>query len=388
MSLINQMLKDLEAREDRTDHDRRPEHVYQDLSSVPAPVVRSKRPWLLGVLVALIAAGAGLYIWQPGRDGMNSTAARPDAVSPVSEPMNSAPVQARAVPSAAEQTPATVTANTDRTEVAVASVAPTVNEPPAATSPAPAVSSPRRTGSGAVSATPKRSPPSPAARTPVKRPVPAPRKRTATVAATEATVVEKTVLLLTPSERAETRYREALRFLQQGRPADVEVSLKAALAADAAHIKARELLAGTMLQQGHWREAQDLLQQGIKAVPRHVPFVQLLARIQVERGQETQALALMEQAAPLAQQDAAYLSFLATLYQRAGRHTEAAEVYAQAVRLRPQEGRWWLGLAISLEAKQDYAAAINSYQRAIGSGVLNGKPLQYAHQRLSALQDN
>ena len=384
MSLINQMLKDLEAREDRGAHDHRPEHVYQDLSSVPTPAVRSKRPWLLGVLAAAIAAGAGLYLWQPGRDGINSTAALPDAASPVSTPMNSATAPAQAAPSAAKQPPTTGTASIDRTKVAAASVAPTATKPPTAISPTP---SPRRKGGDTVSVRPKTSPP-PAVRKSVKRPASAPRRRTVTIAATEAAVVDKKVLPLTPRQLAETKYREALGFLEQGRRADVAVSLKAALAADATHVKARELFVGTMLQQGHWRDAQELLRQGIKAVPRHSQFVQLLARIQVEHGQEAQALALMEQGAPSAQQDPAYLSFLATLYQRAGRHGDAAKVYAQAVGLRPREGRWWLGLAISLEAKQDYAAAINSYQRAIGSGVLNGKPLQYAHQRLSALQDN
>lgn len=388
MSLINQMLKDLETREDRGAHDRRPEQVYQDLSPVPTPAARAKRPWLLGALAMSIAAGAGLYLWQLGRDGMNSTAALPDAASPVSGPMNSASVPVPAAPSAAEQKPASLTSSIDRTEVAVASVAPTADAPSRATPSTPAVSSPRRKGSAAVSVKPKRSPSPPAARTPVKRRAPAPRKRSAAIAATDTTVVDKKVLPLTPGQLAETKYREALGFVQQGRLADAAVRLKAALAADAAHIKARDLFVGTMLQQGRWREAQELLQQGIKAVPRHPPFVQLLARIQVERGQEAQALALMEQGAPSAQQDPAYLSFLATLYQRAGRHGDAAKVYTQAVGLRPQEGRWWLGLAISLEAKEDYAAAINSYQRAIGSGVLNGKPLQYARQRLSALQDN
>ena len=386
MSLINQMLKDLEAREDRTERDRRPEGIYQDLSSVSPPAARSKRPWFLGVFAVLVAAGAGLYLWQQGHDGTGATATLSGAASPVSEPVNAPTAQAQAVPSADNQTPTTAVANADRTEVAVASVAPTTNEPPTATSPAPRALSPVAQGRDAVSATAKSLPPSRRARKPAKRP--APRKRTAAVAPIDNTVVAKEVIPLSPQQRAETKYREAVAMMQQGRLADVEENLKAALVADAAHIKARELLAGAMLQQGHWRQAQDLLQQGIEAVPRHLPFVQLLARIQVERGHEAQALALMEQTAPAAQQDAAYLSFLATLYQRADRHADAAKAYSQALQLRPQEGSWWLGLAISLEAKQDFAAALNSYRRAIGSGALNGKPLQYAHQRLRALQDN
>jgi MSHA biogenesis protein MshN len=199
-------------------------------------------------------------------------------------------------------------------------------------------------------------------------------------------VMDKRVKPFSLNEKAESEYRRAADLLQKGRMADAEKHLRLALSVDAAHTPARELLAGLMLQQGHWREAQQLLEQGIDAVPAHYPFAQLLARVHVEHGADHKALAVMEGSRRAGAENPEYVAFLAALYQRAGKHAEAVKSYSEAVTLNPQEGRWWLGMGISLEAVQDRDAAGAAYQRAINSGVLDDRLLQYARQRLAVVQ--
>ena len=199
-------------------------------------------------------------------------------------------------------------------------------------------------------------------------------------------VMDKRVKPFSPNEKAESEYRRAADLLQKGRMTDAEKHLRLALSADAAHTPSRELLAGLMLQQGHWREAQELLEQGIDAVPAHYPFAQLLARVYVEHGAEQKALAVMEASRRAGANNPEYVAFLAALYQRAGKHVEAVKTYSEAVTLNSQEGRWWLGMGISLEAVQDRDAAGAAYQRAINSGVLDNKLLQYARQRLAIVK--
>jgi MSHA biogenesis protein MshN len=199
-------------------------------------------------------------------------------------------------------------------------------------------------------------------------------------------VMDKRVKPFSPNEKAESEYHRAADLLQKGRMADAEKHLRLALGADAAHTPSRELLAGLMLQQGHWREAQELLEQGIHAVPAHYPFAQLLARVHVEHGADHKALAVMEASRRAGAENPGYVAFLAALYQRAGKHAEAVKTYSEAVTLNPQEGRWWLGMGISLEVVQDRDAAGAAYQRAINSGVLDDKLLQYARQRLAIVK--
>jgi MSHA biogenesis protein MshN len=200
------------------------------------------------------------------------------------------------------------------------------------------------------------------------------------------TVMDKKMKPLSSSEKAEDEYRRAADLLQKGRMADAVKHLRLALNADAVHTPARELLAGLMLQQGHWHEAQELLEQGIGAVPAHYPFAQLLARVHVEHDADHKALAVMEGSRRAGAENPEYVAFLAALYQRAGKHAEAVKTYSEAVALNPQEGRWWLGMGISLEAVQDRDAAGAAYQRAINSGVLDDRLLQYARQRLAVLK--
>jgi len=200
-------------------------------------------------------------------------------------------------------------------------------------------------------------------------------------------VVEKRLKPLSTQERAEGAYRQATRSLQQGRTAEAESRLRTALAANPAHLSARNLLVGVALKNGRWQEAQKLLEEGIRLAPQHYPFVQLLARIHIKQGHESQALAQLEGTREYATTDPDYQALLATLYQRVGRHAEAVMTYQRAVSLRPQEGRWWLGMAISLEAERSWQNAAQAYQRATVSGTLDENLLQYAQQRLAVVKN-
>ena len=392
------MLRDLEARKSPAPSSPGPRLVFQDLSSVPKDPVRRTRSLWIALPALLIVGGAslGIYAWQPWNKTINATTTRSSGLAP--EP--------NATASAATSAPVR--------EEARNNVEPNVLAKTASSSKSKSISAnnresrnslPKAEPKTVVAATVKKPPSKPIKPSaPVKRQTkvstltsaekPVQRRKTAAIppvarkiAATgESQAVEKKIRPLTAQERAETAYREALNYLQQGRRTDTENSLKLALGADAAHIKARELLAGVMLQQGHWRDAQDILKQGIAVVPGHYAFVQLLARVQVEHGDESSALALMERSAAQARQDPGYLSFMATLYQRAGRHAEAVKAYRGAIQMSPRQGRWWLGLAISLEAEQNHAAAADAYERAMRNGGLDRTSLRYAQERIAALK--
>jgi MSHA biogenesis protein MshN len=216
----------------------------------------------------------------------------------------------------------------------------------------------------------------------------APRIASAGVEAESDTArVDKKITPLTPEQQAESSYRQAANLLQQGRKEDAEQHLRSALTAHPEHIKARELLAGLELQNGRWREAQQDLEQGLAKVPAYYPFAQLLARVYVDHGSDQKALAVMESSRQAGARSPDFMAFLAELYRRSGKHAEAIKAYAEAINLNPQEGRWWLGMGISQEASQDWKAASEAYQRAIGSGRLDDNLMQYAKQRLTITQN-
>ncbi|MHB8535919.1 MAG: tetratricopeptide repeat protein [Sulfuricaulis sp.] len=204
---------------------------------------------------------------------------------------------------------------------------------------------------------------------------------------TDTGVMDKKVKPLTPAERAESEYREAVDLLQKGHEAEAKQHLRAALEDSATDTRARELLAGLLVQSGHWREAEQILEQGIGKVPAYYPFAQLLARVYVDHDADRKALTVMERSREAGAGNADYMAFLAALYQRAGGYTEAINAYSAAIKLNPGDGRSWLGLGISFEGNQDWKDAGAAYQRAIESGVLDDKLLRYTRQRLAVVKN-
>lgn len=405
MSLINKMLQDLEARQGASSNDQR---VYQDLRPVPRTRIRGRRR-ALGILLAAVTVGGPAAFYVSANLRPTPPESRPTALTQNTPP--AADIRAVAVKEAAvaepevgktaaegsfggesgnrvaSPTPADAGHPTSPTALTGDAVAALETGSTESTGAVPAKApTPAARGVADRSAEPAGTRPRLPDRTEVAK---ADRRRptdqaVTTPAGTES--LDKKIRPLTPRETAEDQYRRAARLIEQGRREEAASALRGAVAADAGHHPARELLAGLELQQGRWRAAEELLEAGLRESPQHYAFAQLLARVRVEHGAEEQALAVLEAAAPHAGRDPGFLSFLAALYQRAGRNAEAARTYRQAVALRDNDSRAWLGLAIALEAEGQHRPAADAYRRARAVGGLAPALDNYASQRLAALK--
>ena len=392
MSLINQMLRDIESRQEQAPGAPRPvpvKPIYHDLRPAARGTGRSRRAGLL------VIAGIG-------------------AAALVTSVYYIAPhVSLPGTPRTAKEQASAYPASTASTELpaakSVAAVAPTVAPtpepetivvPPPVAVPSPAAEQPAIDRESSPAAAPVQvvvTAPAvtEAPRSPVPSANPAPQKSviadkpkvgTDAVDGVEAGAIDKRMRPLTVEEKAEGAYRQAVRSLEHGRSGDAGRQLQQALSVDPQHVRARELQVALALKNGRTREAQQLLEEGMRLAPKHYPFAQLLARIHVEHGAEPKALALLEQAAPMAASDADYMSLLAALYQRQGRHADAVAAYRRTVEIRPDDARAWVGLGISLEMEQEPDAARASYQRARDLGNLPLALSRHASQRLAQLK--
>ncbi len=357
MSLINNMLLDLEARPASLAPEAAARPIYQDLhaaNSAPPSAPRARRSLVL-TLLGVTAAALGGWLWPSPTAISYPVVTAP--VAPVTALIESLPD----APPTPEITPPPTTAGR------VADPAPAVAVEAPQLSVVTEVTPPQRIKTRLVSSPP---------------PTPAPEP----VKVAPVTVI-KTQRVVSAAEHAQDAHQEGQRrYAEQNYP-EAERLWRSALDFDAQQRQSRAQLATLLLAAGRNADAQALLEQGVALVPDHPEFALMLARIQLERGQETEALMMLEQAASHTAGDVDINAFIAALQQRAGQHAQATQRYRQVLVTRPLEGRWWVGLAISLEAQQDWPAARAAYARAIDA-QLTPELTRYAGQRLAALRNH
>jgi len=366
VSLINQMLQDLEQRRSAAGHQAA---VFQGLSGSATPGTRRGRVTLVmgGAILGLtVALALSLYGRGQPVSAMHVAAPAPQPAAIPAQAPDAAPasvVPEPSIPQVVASAPVHVAAETADVEPA-----PVSSEPAAPTAP-------RESEKESGTPPPPRSSDVTVAVAPIQKAAP-------------AAVVKKRARPLTRAELAELDYGKAVSELQAGHQALGESTLRAALAHDPGHIKARELLVGLLIRGGRIDEAGGLLRQGLEFYPGHTPFAKLYARILVEQGNVAGAVKVLDGALPDVAMEPDYHAFRAALYQRLKQHSRAVAIYRQVVKARPDAGVWWMGLAISLEAQGEASDALQAFRRAAVSGGLNADLQKYVQGRMVALNAN
>ncbi|WP_297528109.1 tetratricopeptide repeat protein [Thiohalobacter sp.] len=360
MSLVNQMLRDLEQR--RGDA-AAAVHTLEGLRAAPANGPEAGLRWPIALAgLGLIAAAAAVGWWLASADEAAPGTASPASIQVASPAAVPATTRAETMPENAQLAASDAGAD---------SAAP--QEPAAGNDQVPA-------GTPGPADRPEAAAPAPTAgdATP-KAPV-----RVREAAPTPAPAMRKSVHTPTPAEQAEAAYADAVRAFGRGQLGQVEAALQRALAADPDHVRARETLAGVLVHQGRLAEAERVLAEGLARNPTRPGLARLQGRLLAERGQDAAAIGVLEGALPEAGNDAGYLALLAGVYQRSGRAADAVAAYRGALALLPDRGPWWMGLGLSLESLGDSAGAREAYGRALQTR-LQPRIEQYVRQRLAVL---
>lgn len=110
--------------------------------------------------------------------------------------------------------------------------------------------------------------------------------------------------------------------------------------------------------------------------------VELKAKSLVNQGKVSQALDLLQSVSPPIEQYPDYHAFIAALYQRQGLPAMAAELYKRLLVLNPDKGAWWVGLGIALESLGHMQQAQNAYIHAENAGNLNPELRAYIQSKM------
>ena len=394
MSLINQMLQDLDAR--RADTAGTMPHGEQ-IRAVPERRRNTHLAWWL--VLALTVALAGLLAWLLLRPAPTPVASKQEApprlplkldtdmtidASHASASVTGAVLQATAAPTSPADTAATAQA-------------PEIPPQPDPVTPAvpdhvvvaPAAKTPRQNPATTRNADSTESRLQPALPDTVKASAAAkPPMATQPVKSSDklmAVTGKKQYRELTPQQQAENEYRKAILLLQQGKAAEASDGLQAVLRLDPQHVGARQALIGVLLDEKRTDNAIRIAREGLELDLHQPGLAMILARLQLEKGDLHPAIDTLQRTLPYAADHADYQAFLAALLQRDGKHKQAIEHYLQALQKAPQNGVWWMGLGISLQADQRLAEAREAFMRAKATSALSPELLAFVDTRLGQL---
>ncbi len=353
MSVINKMLRDLDARRAEGAAPGHPRQAgpagtlgtVSVPSSAQRPVARLGR-WLLPLLLLLVASIAAAWYL-----GLGETSPPPAALLvTVIEAPAMAPAPSASAPESAASAPA------EAPEVA-AEVRPAVESEP---------------------------------------PVLRKKNRQAETASSEAPAAKK----------KETSDRKPVAPARADTLASVPVQPAAAATAPLPPVAASVPLANTAPQrrqtaaqetlaqaQAMWSAgsrdaAVDVLREAVVAVERAQPAdVTLLAqlvreqvRMELALGRPGAVLALLSRLEPVLSGQADLWAVRGNAAQRLGRHQESVQAYLAALHLRPGEPRWMLGAAVSLAALGQLEAAAQQAEQARALGPVSPEVLTYLRQ--------
>lgn len=206
-------------------------------------------------------------------------------------------------------------------------------------------------------------------------------KSTTPIATSSAMVKE-----VSAQQRAEGEYRQATVYQQQGRVNEAIQVLDNALKSDPMHSAARQLKISLLLEAKRHDDAIRELKLGLVNEPGQLNFSMILARLLVERAKLNEAIEVLQKNQGLAQDRADYLAFLAALQQKTGHHKDAIQLYRQALKKHSQNGVWWMGLGISLQADGASQDAIEAYKQAKLQSGLSSELQAFVDQKIGQLQ--
>lgn len=186
------------------------------------------------------------------------------------------------------------------------------------------------------------------------------------------------------------QYQSALTAAEGGQYQVAIDTLSQLIKIDPSYTVARGSLAALLIDQGRQlSKATRIIDEGLALNPDYLPFIELKARIMTIEGKIKPALVLLQSMSPSIEDNPEYHAFIAALQQRSNNNLLASSIYKKLVLVNPNNGGWWLGLGVSLERLGERKQARDAYTKAMTEGHLSAESLSYLQSRLRVLgEDN
>lgn len=206
-------------------------------------------------------------------------------------------------------------------------------------------------------------------------------KVNAETAAENGGVVNKHVR---PEQEVNVLIQKAVDHEQKGRLSEGLATLRQALVTYPQSEDARQLLVAYLFENKQEAEAVTLLQAGIKRYPDQSGLSKSLAKWQLSRSQPEAVLSTLKPVMSAFAQDAETQWMMAIAYQQLSQHQAAVPHFERAIAFRPGQAQWIVAYAISLQAIGRNDQALQQLQSVQGL-PLSDRLSDFVSQRIRQL---
>jgi len=184
---------------------------------------------------------------------------------------------------------------------------------------------------------------------------------------------------------AEQKMTKAEELILDNKPAKAEKLFEEVLMLTPNNKAARKQLAALWFGRTSYQSALNLLSQGIALDQNDSEFRLMQARIYLSQGDNKRAYQVLQSFEQ--SNDVEYLVTLANVAQQLAKYQQAILSYQHLASLQPKEARWWLGLAVAFDSNGQYKLAAPAYQSAVNLDNLSSSAMQFAKRRLQELEE-
>jgi MSHA biogenesis protein MshN len=151
------------------------------------------------------------------------------------------------------------------------------------------------------------------------------------------------------------------------------------------NLKTRKKLASLHFAQGNYIQSKHLLVQGIELHPTKSDLRLMLARLLMVQKESSQAMKTLAEFQPSGDNQTEYLAYRAALAQQFKQTTLAKSDYQTLTDIESDNAKWWLGLAIAEDQLGEMNLALQAYNRASSLGQLDRSVHEFIQQRITIL---
>lgn len=188
---------------------------------------------------------------------------------------------------------------------------------------------------------------------------------------------------LTPDELAKQKISLAEKALAAKKVSTAEKLFEEAVIIRPHDSQTRQKLAALWYGRKAYNNATNLLSQGIAIDEKNASLRELKARIHLTQRQPTAALNTLK---PLADfENEQYQVMLANTAQQLQENDIAAKAYKVLITMQPDKGRWYLGLAVLYDKNSQFSLASAAYKEALTKYDLSVSSEKFIKQRIAAI---